>query len=245
MTIPFHLPRCHRRPLLFPPGLLALAWLLWLGSMALPQIRGFRPEYVMQLTMPEYYPPLRSPLPLLQPVWEGPSYMSPLEIEAFRPWQDAVFTGSPWIDYFSTQQIQATLHQCQADPSQVRGLRIRFMPQARYASLILVLDLFEAFDMKRYWWDIRPPTTTMYMFTVKPSTYYVAPLCGGMTLPDVVPTAPASAFANGIAWLVALVSPATYAPLLQPDWRNSIYLLLLLAGLTMRKMVMNAFLKKA
>ena len=31
----FYLPRRHRRQLLFPPGLLALAGLLWLGCVAL------------------------------------------------------------------------------------------------------------------------------------------------------------------------------------------------------------------
>ncbi|SHK86727.1 hypothetical protein [Hymenobacter psychrotolerans] len=68
MLLPLHLPR-RRRPLLFPPGLLALAWLLWLGCVALPQMRGMeKPQVIMQVTMRplhtseywQFFPPVYS-----------------------------------------------------------------------------------------------------------------------------------------------------------------------------------------
>ena len=37
---PFYLPRRHRRKLLFPPGLLAMAGLLWLGRVAVGTWQG-------------------------------------------------------------------------------------------------------------------------------------------------------------------------------------------------------------
>lgn len=47
----FYLPRRHRRPLLFPPGLLALAELLWLGCVALGRWEpALRLHNVVQLT---------------------------------------------------------------------------------------------------------------------------------------------------------------------------------------------------
>lgn len=53
----FYLPRRHRRYLLFPPGLLALAGLLWLGCVALgPWQEALKLKSVMQLTMPSLYP---------------------------------------------------------------------------------------------------------------------------------------------------------------------------------------------
>jgi len=51
--MPFYLPRRHRRPLLFPPGLLALTGLLWLGCVALGRWEpALRLHNVVQLTMP-------------------------------------------------------------------------------------------------------------------------------------------------------------------------------------------------
>ncbi|QNH61158.1 hypothetical protein [Hymenobacter sediminicola] len=224
MLLPLHLPRRHRRPLLFPPGLLALAWLLWLGCVALPQMRGMGRERVMQLTLAPlqipYYGVLGTNLIGKEP------YFSSLELAAFRPWQEVRFTGNLWNDYFSFQQAQTTVQQLRANPDHDRGLRIQFEPQATYSSLVKLFDLFEVENVKRYWLDIRHSPTTLYTFTTKPS---------GVSYEDV------PAFTCGVSAEQSHSVPTptvwerlakSLALLHEPDWRNSTLLLLLMALLS-------------
>jgi hypothetical protein len=232
LTNTLHLPRRHRRPLLFPPGLLALAWLLWLGCVALPQMRGMeRPEYVMQMTVP---PPVQGinemiPLPVKGALfWEEP-YMAPLEVAAFRPWQDVHFTGNLWNDYFSLQQAHTTVKQLQADPDHDRGLRIKFEPQATYSTLVQMFDLSNVMDVKRYWLDIRHSPTTLYMFTTEPPLFVedVESMDGCLLCNDVIPYTPKPTLQEN---LVQFFAPLSH--LFQHDWRNSTLLLLLMALLS-------------
>ena len=67
-------PRRTRRRLLLPPGLLALAWLLWLGCVAVPQLRGMKRQTVMQISIPPLIPlvdglPLDSVIYFPRPSW--------------------------------------------------------------------------------------------------------------------------------------------------------------------------------
>ena len=56
----FYLPRRHCRRLLFPPGLLALAGLLWLGCVYITQNVRLKPFPVLQLTMIFYIHTMRT-----------------------------------------------------------------------------------------------------------------------------------------------------------------------------------------
>ncbi|WP_226174825.1 hypothetical protein [Hymenobacter lucidus] len=98
--------------------------------------------------------------------------MPPSKLEHFRPWQTVLLTGNVWQDYFSLQQAQTILRQLHHAPNHDRGLRIRFGPQASYASLIQTLDQLYNADVNKYWLDIHHEPTTLYTFT----TYQQQPL---------------------------------------------------------------------
>ncbi|MBD2715367.1 hypothetical protein KBK19_10000 [Microvirga sp. STR05] len=222
MPLPLHLPRRHRRPLLFPPGLLALAWLLWLGCVALPQMRGMGRERVMQLTLAPlqipYYGVLGTNLIGKEP------YFSSLELAAFRPWQEVRFTGNLWNDYFAHKQVQSIVKQMQAEPDYDRGLCVQFESHISYASLVRTLDMLNMYDTKNSWLDIRQSPVTLHAFTSKPipvaTSIEAEPLdiisCG------YIPSEPTKQ--------ELLIKH--FASLFQPDWRNSTLLLLLMALLS-------------
>jgi hypothetical protein len=182
MTNMLYLPRRHCRPLLFPPGLLALAWLLWLGCAALPQMRGMQPRQgAMSLFIYpanycvgfDFLPCTDRPMPpLLSPV----CYPSE-RLETFRCWQDVVFTGSLWVDYFSYQQLQLALQRVQNTQNFhlniMIGLRVHFSSKATYSSLVYSLDALKRYEAGNYWLDIYRRPTTLYVFISNPSDNYM------------------------------------------------------------------------
>ncbi|MBF9224058.1 hypothetical protein [Hymenobacter ruricola] len=161
-----HLPRRHRRQLLLPPGLLALAGLLCLGCALL----GGHPEQlkrrsVMQLTMP--------PRPDSDFLWGKMQYGGPhlrySQLPYFRQWRTVEFGGGGLLDTLATRQLKAEINDLAAG-WQTRplhdGLRVRFGSRARYASLVLVLDLMNRYGVKKYFLDVYHPRTgsTFYAF---------------------------------------------------------------------------------
>ncbi|SDY32411.1 hypothetical protein [Hymenobacter psychrophilus] len=234
------LPRRYRRPLLLPPGLLALAWLLWLGCVALPQVRGMRVQHVMEIT----FPPLRpNSIILADHAVEGTSlpYSSPAIIAAFRPWQTLAVTGNLFEDYFALRNVQAVFRHLGADPNYNRGLQVRIGQEASYSSLIQLLDWCNMYDMKRYWVDIRHEPTTLYTFTSKPDPNYkeipdwVCGVSGGY-LPPVLHKPFWVQFDD---FITAFWKFGWFAPLLSPDWRNSTLLLLLLGAVSAYRLGRN------
>ena len=226
--LPLSLPRRHRRRLLLPPGLLALAWLLWLGCVTVPQLRGMHKQTVMQITMP--------PLPgsgLSN--WSYPVDASPQEIECFRPWHDFNLTGNVWPDYFALRAVHQSYGQLHDNPDDENGIRIMLGPASTYGQLVQLIDWAGQFNFKRYWLDIKRQPTVFYLYTVKQSTAEV------MLWNDVVNIdAPAQALLSMKAriynWVSLISAPATYTPLLAPDWRNSLLLLLLIGVLSVIRM---------
>lgn len=232
MTISLHLPRRHRRPLLFPPGLLALAWLLWLGCVALPSMRGMGPRQVIfQLAVESK--PFRNeiiPLPLKDALVFPNSFMFPLELASLRPWKNISFNGNLWSDYFSYQQVSASASELKKHNDRDLGMRVGFAAPASYCSLIYTLNNLSTADpiAKRvnYWLDIRHQPTTVYAITSKPAKsieYYA-----GHRVIDID-----NALMNcSVLDIPTNASLLSWQDLFHPDWRCSTLLLLLLAVLS-------------
>ena len=105
-----HLPRRHRRKLLFPPGLLALAGLLWLGCVAVRSWQEqLKPRYVIRFTMPTR-PPANWPQPTIR--WVIPS---PDTLLKQGSWHEATLTGNDANDSFQQQHIIEELRAIIAD----------------------------------------------------------------------------------------------------------------------------------
>ncbi|MBF9140927.1 hypothetical protein [Hymenobacter properus] len=161
-----HLPRRHRRPLLLPPGLLALAGLLWLGCVLVAQHPiQFKLRNVMQLTMP--------PRPDSDFLWGGMRHYGPYlrysQLAYFRNWHTIEFGQSRSADSAAGRRLATTIRTLsrgwESDPGR-DGLRVYFGERARYASLVLVLDLMAQYNVKKYFLDLHHPAyrPTFYAF---------------------------------------------------------------------------------
>ena len=185
-----YLPRRHSRRLLLPPGWVALGFLLLLGCQALlTHRRQMRLPNVMQLQMLPWKPSKGD-------TWSVPVYGSKVELNNFRPWRDAEFTGAPINDFANAAFTETAIKAIKADTSQAGGVRIRFGQHAAYSNLIRVLDMMNYLNQKRYWLDIRHNPTTLYAITNKPlpaSAYVSVFVCGtpnyieSYTIPPVEP----------------------------------------------------------
>jgi hypothetical protein len=211
-TAKLHLPRRHRRPLLFPPGLLALAWLLWLGCVALPQMRGMeRPlQSVLQITAVPLH--LNEGWPL-----ELPVYSSEQQLAAYRNWKTVTFTGNIFNDYFSLSQAKKAAEFVRTDSTFQAGMQVRFANDASYASFVYAIDLLYQQDFKRWWLDIQHHPTTLYAFVKRHTPAIPIFVCGNLD------------------YRTSLQEPSSSHLLIkffQPDWRNSTLLLLLMTLLS-------------
>ena len=158
----FYLPRRYRRPLFFPPGLLALAGLLWLGCMAVStHSERLNQRVVMQLTMP----PMRS---TPDSPWYGassPVSLSAQKLNAFRPWHTVQLVGYAGVDLPAKAALAGRIRSILADSAHVGGVRIEFASTAHYKDFIYALDLLSREKARRYWLDIKHKPTTLYTFT--------------------------------------------------------------------------------
>jgi hypothetical protein len=183
-----YLPRRHSRRLLLPPGWVALGLLLLLGCQALlTHWRQMRLPNVMQLQMPPWKPSEGK-------FWGVPVYGSKAELNNFRPWHDAEFTGAPINDFVNDAFTETAVKAIQADTSQAGGMRIRFGRHATYSNLIKVLDMMNYLNQKRYWLDIRHNPITLYAITNKPlpaSAYVPVFTCGYSSYVESYTTPPA------------------------------------------------------
>jgi hypothetical protein len=189
--------------------LLALAWLLWLGCVALPRMRGMEPRQVfMQFTA----------MPLHGDVFgfSPPVYSSEQQLEEFRSWQTITFTGNLWADYFSYKQARLAATRLQEDYDHKTGLRIAFHSGSVYKSFVFAISTLSEEGITKWWLDIQHQPTTLYAFTMSPKSFEGF-LCGTNAYITRIPEP---------------TVPLTAAALFQPDWRNSTLLLLLLAALS-------------
>ncbi|SFQ53501.1 hypothetical protein [Hymenobacter arizonensis] len=157
----FHLPRRYRRKLLFPPGLLALAGLLWLGCLTVNLWQGkLSRKMIMQLVL------LPKHLPLNQcNNYDAPQLMSVTELQAFRTWREASFLGNPVTDAREQERTIGLIQAMMADSAQDGGVRIRFASTARFKDLVFALDLMNREKVQKYRLDIHHGPVTLYAYT--------------------------------------------------------------------------------
>jgi hypothetical protein len=233
----FHLPRRHRRKLLFPPGLLALAGLLWLGCVVVGSWREkLSPRYALRLTMP-LRPPHSSQFLRF---FEVPN---PDTVCKSCTWHDASFTGSPVNDKHEQTAIVGYVRDIVADTMHAGGVRIRFTSMAHYSSLIFALNLMNEYSVKKWWLDITRRPTTFYVITDAykiraenpKSNFEIAP--SPVLVNDVIyhqAQTPNKKHSN--SWL-AFWQLKWLQPLQQPEWQASMWLLAAIATLSSWRIV--------
>ena len=156
--MPFHFLRRHRRSLLLPPGLLALAGLLLVGCLALrPWQEQLKRPTVIELSMP-----VRHGRSFLTTVFE------PAKLTRFQSWHDTYLNGSPSGDARRTLGIIRQVAAMQAMPLRDQRLRVQLGPHATYAELVFLLNTMSRFNIKKYVLDINHGSTIFYAFTVTP-----------------------------------------------------------------------------
>ncbi|HEX8326189.1 MAG TPA: hypothetical protein VF629_01525 [Hymenobacter sp.] len=161
----FHLPRRHRRQLLFPPGLLALAGLLWLGCVAVGTLREkLAKRSIITLFVPPTHPDsdnflFHKPSPLA---------LSTGELNKFRAWRDVYFNGQSHNDSINLLKLDRAVIYMQAHATADNGIRVCFGPQAKYVNLVATLNSMLKYGVQKYWLDVKHQPTAFYAFTTKP-----------------------------------------------------------------------------
>ena len=170
-----HLPRRHRRKLLLPPGLLALAGLLLLGCLALrPWQERLTRRNVLQLTMP--------PANASQTIWpigyvkacdslllKEPK-LTYANVLTYRNWFVVSFGQGQLSDTLAVHKLKTFLCAKGPEPGWKRnGLRVCFAPQASYSCLIMTISILNRFNIQQYFLDIRNKPTALYALTVPQS----------------------------------------------------------------------------
>ncbi len=236
----FHLPRRHRRPLLFPPGLLALAGLLWLGCLVLSRWqKSLKPRYALQLTMPVLRPVDYLPdTPTVR--WYLPTVA---EAQVMRPWQDAFFTGVHTTDAIEQRRVATLAQAIATDTLQANGIRVRFAQKSHYEQFIFLLNLMKKEGLRKYWVDFYHSPTTFYVLTdayAPASASDIIPIVCTYSLyrAPLVP-APVSLWTQIKTWTADLWTFNRLHPFLQPEWRVSVWVLGVILTLNGWRLVMN------
>ena len=181
-TMHFHLPRRHRRKLLFPPGLLALAGLLWLGCVQLGALRErLTRRTIVDLTMP--------PKPTSDTIYST-AYHDEVQVIPFLysqlhelyHWQNIQLNGDAANDSVSTLAISEAIKTMRADTIPNCGIRVKLTPQTRYKTFVRLIDLMELANQKKYLFDMYHGPFTLYVlvdeYTPHPSPAEPRFLCG-------------------------------------------------------------------
>ncbi|UOQ74833.1 hypothetical protein [Hymenobacter cellulosilyticus] len=225
--------RRHRRHLLFPPGLLALAFLLLLGCWVVNgKAPRLKPWAVVELDVP----PLRYQSTIHNWQWEHRAFPfnSLAQRELFRPWHIITFTGNIWQDYFTRQQAEHLTQQLHNNSDEDQGVQIHFASGAKYSTLLKMLDRCRDLNLRNHWLDIHYTPTTLCIVTTKPrATTYDGewiPTCLEYPEPEQgIQLKPLSVGTWLENYLAKFFLASTWAPLLHPSWRHPMYLLLLLS----------------
>ncbi|MCB2408128.1 hypothetical protein [Hymenobacter lucidus] len=191
--------RRFHRPLLFPPSLLALGFLLLLGCLALrPWYPALEPRYMLELTVP--------PKPTSDYIFFQVSSQSGIhewlqigeterisnfaerlerysQLPYFRSWQDFAFTGVLEQDLTTANEARLAMRVMQTDTMHAKGIRIRFAKQATYASLVQGLEWANS-ATETYLLDIHHTPVTLYAFT---NVYKSPVLADGILYPNKAP----------------------------------------------------------
>ncbi|WP_157530519.1 hypothetical protein [Hymenobacter norwichensis] len=234
MTNTLYLPRRHRRPLLFPPGLLALAWLLWIGCVViLPHI-------------PVKYGSLFAsfaPLPLQPGLYTNrldPALPVADVRQADLP--NMFVSLTPLDDFFFSRQLDFALPNNSYNKP-FKGIEYQFHSVPKVEEMDRTISSLQKRSDVLFWLDTRSTLTKIYVYR-EPVFRRIE--CRGMVIPsfiyadnnfpsgpDVIPYYPYVPIEQQLSsWLQPLFSPKTYTTLFHPDWRNTTLLLLLLTLLT-------------
>ena len=226
----FHLPRRHRRHLLFPPGLLALAGLLWLGCGAMrPWQEHLTPRYYVSLSTPPI-PVSDTILPAMR-IFSGyltkPFLYS--QLYSLYTWQDVVFNGDAAHDSSALSLISQSIQRMRVDTIPNGGIRIRVSPPSKYKELIRLLDLMTSVDQKKYLIDFYHGPLTVYVLVdsyTPPSdaSATATPISPGFLCGTNLATPQVQQHDLGISTRNILFQ--------QPEWQASLWLLAAIAAIS-------------
>ncbi|MDO7851458.1 hypothetical protein [Hymenobacter convexus] len=207
-----HLPRRYRRPLLLPPGLLALAGLLWLGSVAVGSWREkLTRRSVLQLTMP----PKPDSDTIYHTLYSSERRIPFLYSQLFTlyKWQDIAFDGTAAHDSTALAGISKTIESMRADTVPNCGIRVAITPHTRYKSFVRLLDLMAINNQKKYLFDMHHGPFALYVlvdeYTPQPPSLDPPLICGGsyflpMPLPPTPESSPWELFILPAEWRLPL-----------------------------------------
>jgi hypothetical protein len=229
------LPRRHRRELLFPPGLLALAGLLWLGAVALSaHPEQLRAQGVLQLTMPSLHP--NREFSLYSTSKNSPFGMSSYQLNRFRPWTTISFSDSPMACAREQGRAVTAVRAMISNTEQPGGVRFRFSPLSHYEQLIFVLDLMNRENVRKYWFDTRWGENTLYAITTE-GWRSTSPFGQAVDITNYPAPPPPVSFQLSVTQWVAELRQLAWLeswrqPFRQAQWQASWWLLAALAGLS-------------
>ncbi|MBX0290506.1 hypothetical protein K3G63_08660 [Hymenobacter sp. HSC-4F20] len=140
--LPLFLPRRSRRSLLFPPGLLALAGLLWLGCVALPRIQ---PPKVWALWVPS------------SPTYQNTCFSyNTTQCNTDNSFESAFYKLQPnprriflsasgeWMDYFVSRKLDFVLpDNGNGDVADLQGIELYFSPLSSHQEVKQVVQLLQ------------------------------------------------------------------------------------------------------
>jgi hypothetical protein len=159
----FHLPRRHRRKLLFPTGLLALAGLLWLGCFQLDALQEkLTRRTIVDLNMP--------PKPASDTIYRAAYHNGMRTIpflysqlyELYR-WQDIQLNGDAANDSVSVLTISKSIKTMRADTIPNCGIRVNLTPNVRYKTFIRLIDLMQLNSQKKYLFNMYHSPFALYV----------------------------------------------------------------------------------
>ncbi|WP_460620901.1 hypothetical protein [Hymenobacter tenuis] len=163
----YPLPRRHHRHLLLPPGLVALAWLLLLGCLALPSIIPRQAVMEIRLFNPK-----------------GPQgclvgFPTPQQIDKWGPWQNITVSSNEWAGYFDMRMVESVCLFIKEDIPEQRALRVYFDESTSYNTLIQLLDIPIRMGIHKHWLDLRrPPFTFNLLGNDPPIPPHYSFICG-------------------------------------------------------------------
>lgn len=222
--------RRRQSSLLLPPGLVALAWLLLLGCVALPRMipaNYLHQRAIIEMNLLPLHPDTAAYYSL--GIYPIPAFTYPTvkEIKQFGPWQNFYLTGQLWNDYFTLRYIRNSCWPLSENPNEHHRVRVYLSAQTKYSSLIYLLNKLEELQIRKYWLDFRHEPSVLYVLGNKPPSSSSFGGCIWFAQSDAqdihYPTP--KAFNEVLAQWLTTASTS----LLSPDWRSTWLLLVLLS----------------
>jgi hypothetical protein len=161
--MPFHLPRRHRRKLLLPPGLLALAGLLWLGCVA---VGSWREKLLRRTVIQLSLPPKPASDTIYSTAYHNGVQTIPFlysQLYELYHWQRICLNGEAANDSVSALAISEAIKTLRTDTIPNCGIRVELTPKVRYRTLIQLLDVVELNNQGKYLFDIYHGPFTLYV----------------------------------------------------------------------------------